>query len=106
MTLALLNRTVNRKEVLVLDLTESLMKAAVIAGPYESPGGNRYDPPMAKVEQVSIEDARKTLGQRYDKARDEDLHTALTKHGRPGAVLVPIDWYRRMRELDGDPTDL
>lgn len=82
------------------------MDVLVNAGPYESPGGTLYDPAMAKVESMSVEEARKVLGQRVDKARDEDVHTALTKHGRLSGVLVPPDWYRRMRELDGDSTDL
>ncbi len=62
---------------------------------------------MAKVEQMSVEDARKVLGKRVDLANSEEaVHTALTKHGRVSAVGVPIEWYQRMREMDGDPTDL
>jgi PHD/YefM family antitoxin component YafN of YafNO toxin-antitoxin module len=82
------------------------MDVQMTARPYESPGEDLYDPAMAKVESMSVEEARKVLGQRVDKARDEEVHTALTKHGRLSGVLVPPDWYRRMREMDGDPTDL
>jgi prevent-host-death family protein len=73
---------------------------------YESPSGCRYDPAMAKVEHMTVEEARKVLGRRVDRARDEDVHTAVTKHGRTIAVVVPLDWYRQAREAVGDPTDL
>lgn len=79
---------------------------ALTSAPYGTPHGDLYDPAMAKVEQVSVEEARKSLGRRVERAGTESLHTALTKHGKTGAVIVPLDWYRRMREKDGDPTDL
>lgn len=82
------------------------MDSVAIERQYESPGGGLYDPAMAKVEHMTVEEARKVLGKRVDRARDEGLHTAVAKHGRTIAVVVPIDWYREAREAVGDPTDL
>lgn len=82
------------------------MSVEVAATPYGSPSGTRYDPAMAKIERMSVEDARRALGKRLDMARDDDTHTVVAKHGRDAGVIVPMDWYRRMRQLDGDPTDL
>lgn len=58
------------------------------------------------LEVMPIEEARKVLGQRLSKAHDEGMHTAIARHGTVMGVIVPIDWYRRARQLDGDPTDL
>lgn len=33
-------------------------------------------------------------------------HTVVLRHGQPTVVVVPLDWYRRVSALDGDPTDL
>ena len=76
------------------------------ADPYGIPDGTPYDPDVAKVQRTSVERARAKLGQIIDTARDESVHTVIARHTTDVAVVVPLDWYRRMRELDGDPTDL
>jgi len=55
---------------------------------------------------MGVEFARKKLGERIDFARDDELHTVVTRHGQPAAVLVDIAWYIRARESVGDPTDI
>lgn len=73
---------------------------------YEGPGGDLYDPDVAKTERMGIEAARKALGRRLDAAKNDGVHTVLAKHSTDEAVIVPMDWYRQAREALGDPTDL
>lgn len=73
---------------------------------YGSPHGMPYDPDVAKVQRMSVEKARPKLGQVINAAQTDDVHTVIARHSTDIAVVVPMDWYRRMRELDGDPTDL
>jgi prevent-host-death family protein len=101
-----LNLTVVLKEFLAQDLKEMLVNAQVITGPSESPGGDLYDPDVAKTQQRGIEEARKELGPILTAAEKEKVHTVVSRHGASKGVIVPMEWYRRMRELDGDPTDL
>lgn len=82
------------------------MPAEATAAPHGRATGTLYDPDVAKTERMSVEEVRRVLGQRLDKARDEGLHTVLAKHTRDTGVIVPMDWYRRAREALGDPTDL
>lgn len=71
------------------------------------PQGLRYALDMARTEFMGIEGARKQLGERVDKARDEEIHTVLTRHGVPAAILVDPEWYRSARAAMADPaTDL
>ena len=57
---------------------------------------------------VSIEVARRTLGELVDRARLASEPTMITRHGKPGAVVVNADWYTRAEELlaaaDGSDT--
>lgn len=82
------------------------MTIATVAGPYGSPGGDLYDPGVAKVQQKGVEEARKELGAILKAAKDEGIHTPISRHGTNEGVVVPMDDYRRYRQLDGDPTDL
>lgn len=54
---------------------------------------------------VSVEGARAKLGALLEAGKDEQIHHVIAKHGAAAGVLVPIDWYRRVSELDGDPTE-
>ncbi len=74
--------------------------------PHGSPQEVPYDARVAKTEMVGIEKARQTLGPLLERADAEHIHFPLTRHGQPKGVLVDMEWYRRMRALDGDPTDL
>lgn len=45
------------------------------------------------METVSIEEARKTLGDLVDRARLLDEPTLITRNGKPGAMVVNAGWY-------------
>ena len=74
--------------------------------PHGSPHGTLYDPAVAKMQRMSVENARKTLGDVVKKAAEEQMHTVIARHGHDMGVFVPIADYRRYREQDGDPTEL
>lgn len=82
------------------------MTAQIQTSPYRIPQGDPYAAEVATTELMGVEDARKKLGERIDFARDGELHTVVTRHGQPAAVLVDMAWYVRARESLGDPTDI
>jgi len=45
------------------------------------------------MEQVSIEAARRTLGEIIDRARLADQVTLITRQGKPAAVVVNVESY-------------
>lgn len=51
------------------------------------------------MDEVGIEQARLTLGDIVDKARLTSTPTRITRHGKPGAVVVNDDWYRSAVEM-------
>lgn len=61
---------------------------------YDRPTGLLYAPDMAGIEWMPVERARKVLGQRVKRAREQKVHTVLTMRGNPDAVIVPMSWYR------------
>jgi prevent-host-death family protein len=48
------------------------------------------------VRSVSIEDARKTLGELVDRARIAGEAVLITRYNKPAAVLVSTEWYTRV----------
>jgi prevent-host-death family protein len=54
------------------------------------------------MDQVSIEGARRTLGDVVDKARLMDEPTVITRQGKPAAVVVSVDWYERVKARTGE----
>ena len=101
------HRTLFLKEVPREDLKEFLVTIATEARPYGSPSGDLYDSGVAKVQkQRGVEEARKELGAILRVAREDGVHTPIARHGTAEGVFVPMDDYRRYRQLDGDPTDL
>ena len=48
------------------------------------------------MEQVSIEEARRTLGEIVDRARLADQATLITRQGKPAAVVINVEWYGKM----------
>jgi prevent-host-death family protein len=59
------------------------------------------------MEQISIEDARRTLGEIVDQARLAGRPTVITRQGRPAAVVVSLEWHRQAsdairRQVRGD----
>lgn len=82
------------------------MMTTVADNPQGTPTGELYDSGVTKVQQIPVEEARKTLGVLLKDAAGAGRHLAFTWYGRVLGVWVPIEQYRRYRELDGDPTDL
>jgi prevent-host-death family protein len=64
-----------------------------------------YADAMAKRVLHSAQETRDHLRDVMDEALT-GTHTVVMRHGQPTVVVVPMDWYRRVSELDGDPTDL
>ncbi len=70
-----------------------------------TPHRNPYDLDMAKRELVGIQDLRLRIKLIFDKVAS-GIHVIPTRHGKPIAALVPIEWYRAAAEKMGEPTDL
>lgn len=51
------------------------------------------------MEQVSIEAARRTLGEIVDRARLANQVTLITRQGKPAAVVANVEWYEEARAL-------
>lgn len=47
------------------------------------------------MEQVSIEEARRTLGEIVDRARLAGQATVITRQGKPAAVVVSLERYEQ-----------
>ena len=47
------------------------------------------------MEQVSIEEARRGLGEIVDRARLAYQPTLITRQGKPAAVVVNLQWYEK-----------
>jgi len=50
------------------------------------------------VESLSIEDARRRLGELVDRARLAGEPTLIMRYRKPAAVIVGADWYERAAE--------
>jgi prevent-host-death family protein len=50
------------------------------------------------MQTVRLEEARAGLGDLVDRARLAGEPTLITRYGRPAAVVVGEDWYRRAEE--------
>lgn len=54
---------------------------------------------------VSIEEARRTLGDLIDRARLADEPTMVTRNGKPGAVIVGPEWFSAAQADQSDSSD-
>jgi len=54
---------------------------------------------------LGIQDFRLRLKARID-VLEQGEETIVQKRGKVVGALVPIEWYRQMREQSGDPTEL
>ncbi len=70
-----------------------------------TPSSDLYDPDMAKRKLIGIQEARDKFRERVDAATTEDEHSIVARRGKALVAVVPMAWYRRMCELDGDPTE-
>jgi prevent-host-death family protein len=68
------------------------------------PPGVLYADLMAKRELHPAQEVREKFAARVDDAL-RGIHTGITRHSRPVAVLVDMEWYRRAAEALGEPTD-
>ncbi|MCX5066613.1 hypothetical protein OOJ91_12065 [Micromonospora lupini] len=61
-----------------------------------------------KLRQLTVEDVRTEIGEIVKQGIDGTLeeHFPVTRHGKVGAVIIPIAEYRRLRKKDGNPTEL
>ncbi len=64
-----------------------------------------YAPDVAKRKLVGIQEARDKFRERVDAATTEGEHSIVARRGKALVAVVPMEWYRRMCELDGDPTE-
>ena len=56
----------------------------------------RYAPGMSKT--VPVREFRTHLADLLDEVADRREHITVTRHGRPAAVLVPVDEYEALEE--------
>lgn len=63
-----------------------------------------YTAGMAKRVLLGIQDFRRLLKARVD-AAEKGEETIVQKRGKVVAALIPIEWYRDLRERAGDPTE-
>jgi prevent-host-death family protein len=54
------------------------------------------------MDTVSIEQARRALGEIVDRARLAGEPTLITRQGKAAAVVVPVGWYERARQALGE----
>jgi prevent-host-death family protein len=54
------------------------------------------------MEEIGLEDARRQIGELVDLARFAGQHTAITRHGKPAAVIVGSVWYDAVVSLMRD----
>ena len=51
------------------------------------------------MDTYGIEEARNQLGDFIERIRLNDEHIALSRYGKPVAVLVPLEWYEEAGAL-------
>lgn len=84
------------------------MTAATEAPPAPPTGiaaGLDYAAGMVKLVLLGIQEIRDKFTTQLTKTEAGE-HVVVTRHGKPIAAFVPMDWYREMRKLSGDPTEL
>lgn len=78
---------------------------ATAEAPDTTPSSELYADAVAKRTRRSIQEARDNFREVVDLAVNDDEHTIVSRRGKSVVAVVPIEWYRRMAELDGDPTE-
>jgi prevent-host-death family protein len=63
-----------------------------------------YPSGMVKRILLSVQALRRQIGQLAE-AVERGEHVVLSKHGKPFAVTVPIEWYRQAAAAMNDPTE-
>jgi prevent-host-death family protein len=68
------------------------------------PNIDLYASDMARRVLLSVQQLRRQIGELAEHV-EADEHVVLTKHGKPIAVTVPIEWYREAAKAMEDPTE-
>lgn len=50
---------------------------------------------------VSSDQARTRFRDLLDDVTQEDAHVYVLRHGKPAAVIVPVDWYEEVKAKTG-----
>lgn len=80
------------------------MATMVSVLPHETAHETLYAADMPRKELMGIEVARRSLGALVEKI--DEVQPVMTKHGRPTAAIVGIEWYRAACAAMGEPTDI
>lgn len=80
------------------------MIGVAATAPRGTPRATLYAAVMVRKELMGIEVARRSLGERVEKVKE--VQTVMTKHGRPTAAIVDIEWFRLACAALGEPTDI
>lgn len=78
---------------------------ATLDAPNATPSSELYASDVAKRKLVGIQEARDKFRERVDAADKEGEHSIVARRGKAVVAVVPMEWYRRMCQLDGDPTE-
>ena len=54
------------------------------------------------MEELGIEEARRKLGDIVSRARIAGERTVITRNGTPAVVVVPVEWYLKVKQELGD----
>jgi len=73
---------------------------------YEGPAGTLYGFDMVKRTLMGVDEARTQFSRRLDAAIETGEQTVVTRHGKPVAAIVSMEWLRRAAEALGEPTEL
>lgn len=71
---------------------------------YGKAGGDLYAAEMVKRMLIGVQDFRTYLRARLE-AVEAGEHSVLARRGKPVAVMVPIEWYRRAADALNEPTE-
>ncbi len=72
---------------------------------YGEPHTALYPALMVKRVLMGIQELRSKIGEMTRAVDEREEHVVLSKRGKPFAVTVPIDWYRKAAAKMDDPTE-
>lgn len=57
---------------------------------------------MNPDQSVSPEDVRRRLRELLNEVEYQDVHLTVERHGKPAAVIVPVEWYQAAKRKLGE----
>ncbi len=69
------------------------------------PSSEAYNADVAKRRMIGIQEARDKFREVVDLADKEGVQTIVSRRGKATVAVVPIEWFRRMAEQAGEPTE-